>query len=98
MDFKTLFSDFECDSVDKMTSVFQRIKPIIIDSLTDFLPLNRKGPAGRPIKTDFNHFTDAMYFMVELCSKFNYVKQYGIPTTTFYGYLKILSENKYIIN
>ena len=96
MDFKTLFSDFTCDSVDKMTSVFQRIKPIIIDSLTDFLLLNRKGPAGRPIKTDFNRFMDALYFIVESGAQFKYVKQYGIPKTTFYRYLKILSDNKII--
>jgi len=96
MDFKTLFSNFKCDTTDKMESIFQRIKPIIIDKLNDFLLLNRNGPAGRPITTDFNRLMDAVYFIVESGAQFKYVKQYGIPKTTFYRYLKILSENKII--
>lgn len=89
MDFSTLFINFKCDSKDKMYSIFQRIKPLII---IDFLILNRNSPAGRPIKIDFDLLLDAF----ESGSQFKYVKHYGISKTTFYRYLKILSDNQIV--
>lgn len=96
MDFKKVFSDFKCDTIDKMASIFQKIKPFVIDKLIDCLLLNRNGPAGRPITTDFNRLLDALYFIVESGSQFKYVSHFGISKTTFCRYLKILSDNKII--
>ena len=93
MEFNTIFDNFKCDSKDKMYSIFQRIKPLIIDRLIEILLLNRNSPAGRPIKTDFNRLLDALYFIIESGSQFKYVASYGITKTTFYRYLKILSDN-----
>lgn len=96
MNFKELFDKFTCNTTDKMRSVFQRIKPVMIDNLVDYLIVNRKGIMGRPIKINFDNFMDALYFVVESGAQLKYVTQFGISKTTFHRYLTIISEQKII--
>jgi len=96
MNFKSLFTDYDHNQKDKMKSIFQKVKPIIIDNIYDALLMNRNSPAGRPIQTNFNDFLEALYFIIESGSQLKYVSHFGLTKTTFYRYLKLLADHKII--
>jgi hypothetical protein len=56
----------------------------------------KKGKLGRPISNDILKIFDSIFFMVESGSQYKYVFEcYKIPKSTFYRYLKIISDGNF---
>lgn len=97
--FSNLFRGADNVGVQKYFEVFKRLKPLFIERIHTFLETRTLYHTGRPITTDFNKFFDALFFIVESGSQIRYVKEaYGIPKSTFYRYLKIITEHNILKN
>jgi hypothetical protein len=99
IDFKNLFSKLNIGFFDnKYDNIFLHLKPTIKEFFLKAINDNKK-KSGRPIKTNIDHFLDALYRMSDEGIKMKSIeKEYKIPKSTFCRYFKIFKEFKIVEN
>lgn len=75
----------------KSRKIFETLKPFLIDYLKRLTLDGKQSRTGRPIKTSFDVFFDALYHLLDSGCKITSIPEvFGIPKTTFLRYVRLL--------